>query len=284
MRALSVVAVALLLVVAGCGSPGGSGTPTGTADSPTASPTATAAGNGTGAAAIPGVTDGALTDPAALADAHEAALLNDSFETRLVANATERVPTSGNTTSVVNTSTLQQVVAEADGQPYQYRLRNRVLGTQFDVWANESVEVTRAMQGGTVFRYQFGEPQSASLVTGSDMLRSYLSLGNYSVTNTTTRDGTTLVTLSADELAVEETDGLFVRNSENVSNYSSTVVVDGEGRVRSLDVRAAYTVEGRAGTIDVSYRIVRVGGVQTQRPDWVATAFERRAAQGNASA
>ncbi|WP_254537271.1 DUF7537 family lipoprotein [Halomarina litorea] len=282
MRALSVVAVALLLVVAGCGSPGGSGTPTGTADSPTASPASTT-GNDSGAASLPGVTDGQLTDPAALADAHEAALLNDSFETRLVVNATERVPTSSNGSAVVNTSTLQQVVAEEGGRPYQYRLQNRKLGSQFDVWANDSVEVTRAMQGGTVFQYKFGQPQSTASVTGANVVRSYLSLGNYTVTNTTTRDGATLVTLSADELAADERDGLFVRRSENVSNYSSTVVVDGEGRVRSLDVRAEYTVDGKAGAVDVSYRLVRVGGVETQRPDWVATAYDQRARQGNAS-
>lgn len=287
MRALPAVALALLLVVAGCGTPGGTGTPTGTTDAPTATDTATStatptAGNGS-AASIPGIEDGELTDAGALARAHQRALVNDSFETRLVVNATERVPTGGNNTAVVNTSTLQQVVAEAGARPYQYRLRNRALGTQFDVWANDSVQVTRAMQDGSVYQYQFGDPQSPASVTGSTLVRSYLSLGEYTVVNRTTSEGTTLVTLRADDLAPEETDGLFVRRSENVSNYASTVVVDGEGRVRSLDVRATYTVDGEAGGVDVSYDVVRLGGVATQRPDWVATALDRRAGQDNAS-
>lgn len=286
MRTLPTVAIALLLVVAGCGSPGGSGTQTGTAtDAPTATETtatATAAGNDS-AASAPGVANGELTDAGALATAHRRALVNAGFETRLTVNATERIPTSGNGTSVVETSTLQQVVSERGARPYRYRLRTRQLGSRFDAWANDSLQVTRAMRGESVVRYQFGDPQSPASVTGSSLLRSYLSLGTYTVVDRTTREGTAFVTLRADELATEETDGLFVSGSKNVSNYSSTVVVDGEGRIHSLDVRANYTIDGQAGSVDVSYRLVRLGDVRVERPDWVTAALERRGEGTNAS-
>ena len=168
------------------------------------------------------------------------------------------------------------MVAESGTQPYQYRLQNPALGVRFDVWANGSMEVTRAMQGETVVQYRFDRPQKARSVTSRGAIERYLSLGEYRVTDRTTRNGTTLVTLRADEFAVEETDGLFVKGSENVSNYSSTVVVDGEGRVRHLTATADYTIDGEDATLDMEYRLLRLGGVSVERPGWVATALERR--------
>jgi hypothetical protein len=275
MRTTAVALVALSLVLAltlaGCGAPQGSD-----AGSPTPSPTATERPDADPLArSIPGVDGDGLADPGALASAHERSLVATSFETRLVANATERLP-DGDGGTLVESSTLQQVAAEAGPDAYRYRLQTRPIGSRFDVWANDSVQVTRAARDGTVRRYQVGTPQSPAAVTGAALVEEYLSLGEYAVAGATGRGEAARLTLRADALAVDETDGLFVRGSENVSNYSSTAVVDREGRVRALDVRADYTIDGRPATVDVSYRLVRTGGVTVDRPAWVATATEAR--------
>lgn len=268
MRALRVVAVALLLVTAGCGGLGGSSgtaTPNGTT-----AETADDAGGDAGALTIPGVEDGRLTDSAALVDAHRRALTNDSFESRLRSNLTQRVPTSSNTTQLVETTITQRVVAERGARPYRYRRTDRATGTTFQAWGNDTVQAVRGLQNDRVVTRRVGQPESPAAITTARPLAEYLSLGEYRVVERTTRDGERLAVLRADGLAVENDSGLFVSGSENVSNFSATAVVDGDGRIRSLSLTADYTIDGEAATVDLTYEVVRIGGVSFEQPDWAA--------------
>jgi len=268
MRGLRVVAVALLLVTAGCGGLGGSpetATPDGTA-----AETADDAGGDTEALAVPGVEDDRLTDSAALVDAHRQALTNDSLESRLRSNLTQRVPTSSNTTRLVETTITQRVVAERGARPYRYRRTDRATGTTFQAWGNDTVQAVRGLQGDQVVTRRVGQPESPAAITTARPLAEYLSLGEYRVVERTTRDGERLAVLRAEGLTVEDDSGLFVRGSENVSNFSATAVVDGDGRIRSLSLTADYTIDGEAATVDLVYEVVRIGGVSFEQPGWAA--------------
>lgn len=283
MRALPVLAVALLLVTAGCGGLGGS---SGTATPDGAAGTATDAG-GTGTApgaggdlSVPGVENGRLTDPSALADAHRRALTNDSFESRLRSNLSQRVPTSSNSTQVVETTIVQRVVAEPGARPYRYRRTDRATGVTFQAWGNDSVQAVRGIQNDQVVTRRVGQPQSPAAITTARPLAAYLSLGEYHVVERTTRDGEAVVVLRADGLSVENSSGLFVSGSENVSNFTATAVVGGEGRIRSLSLSADYTIDGEAATVDLTYEVVRIGGASFERPDW-ATAIIAAGDGGN---
>jgi len=264
MRALPVVAVALLLVTAGCGGFGGS---SGTPDANSSNSTTSTPAEGVD---VPGVKDGRLADPAALGAAHQRAVGNDSFESRLRSNHTQRVPTSQNSTATVETTITQRVVAAAGTRPYRYRRSDRATGVTFQAWGNDSTQAVRGIQDGSVVSRQLSRPQSPSTITSAKTLAEYLSMGEFRVADRTTRDGEQFVVLRAEGLSVENRSGLFVSGSRNVSNFSATAVVDGEGRIQSLSLSADYTIDGEPATIDLTYELLRIGGVDFERPDWAA--------------
>ncbi|MFD1511856.1 hypothetical protein [Halomarina rubra] len=277
-RALPVVAMALLLVTAGCSLPGGGdGTPTAGSPEPTTgttTPSATPTTNGTpGDVSIAGVEDGRVVDASALAAAHEEALAADSMETRLVQDASIIVPTGPNSSQVANATIVQQVVAEAGGQPYRYRLEQRGIGFTAQVWGNDSVEVTLPSQAGETQPPRVGEPQDRSLITSTNAIGTYLDRGNYTVTGTTTEGNRTLVTLEADELTVENDTDLFVRGASDFENYRSTVVVSEDGVVRSLEITAEYTLRGERRDLSITYEVLRQGNVSFEQPEWARTAL-----------
>lgn len=270
-RALSVVAMALLLVTAGCSLPGGGdGTPT--AGPPetdaTTAPSTDGATNGTENVSIAGLEDGRVVDAQALAAGHQEALSARSLETRLVQNASIVVPTGPNSSQVVATRVVQQVVAEAGGSPYRYRLDQQGIGFTAQVWGNDSVQVTLPSQAGEPQPARVGEPQDVSLITSSNAITNYLQRGNYTVTNTTTDGNQTLVTLQTDELVVENDSDLFVRGASDFGNYSSTVVVSGDGVVQSVDISADYALRGERYDLAIEYRVLRQGGVTFEQPEW----------------
>lgn len=287
-RALPVVAMALLLVTAGCSLPGGGGdeSPTtgteGTTDTSdatdgettdsTTSPTQGTAG--TPDVSIPGIEDGRVVDAEALASAHQEALSARSMETRLVENASIVVPTGPNTSAVTDASIVQQVVAAAGGSPYRYRLDQQGIGFTARVWGNDSVQVTLPSQAGETQSPRVGEPQDVSLITSRNAISNYLGYGNYSVAETTTEGGQTRIVLQTDELTVENDSDLFVRGASEFQDYTSTVVVSEDGVVQHVDISATYLLDERR-QLDITYDVVRQGNVSFEQPEWARRALEQ---------
>lgn len=276
-RALLVVAVAVLVVTAGCSFLGGGGESTPTNGTTGANAT-TGTPDGTTTTATPvsvaGVEDGRLVDPAALADAHRRALVAGSFETRRVQNASIVVPTGPNTTQVARTTVLQQVVAEDGARPYRYRQSNSALRFTLQVWGNDSARVFRALQGDEVVRApSVDDPDPVSGLTSRDAIAEYLRAGNFTVADATSANGTRVVTLRADELAVENDTDLFVRGASNYGDYSATAVVAEDGVVRSLTVTASYELRGERRDLAVSFEVLRTGDVTVEQPTWARRAL-----------
>ncbi|MWG35471.1 DUF7537 family lipoprotein [Halomarina oriensis] len=275
-RALPALVVALLLVTAGCSLPGGGEQSPTTAPGESPSPVPTD-GSPTGTAgdvAVPGVEDGRLVDAEALATAHAEALTASSFETRRVQNASVVVPTGPNSSQVARTAIVQQVVAGEGGSPYRYQQTDSATGFRLQAWGNDSVRVFRALQGDEVVRPpSVGESEPVSSLVSQRSLRAYLESGNFTVQETTTRNGTTLVTLTADELAVENDSDLFVRGSSDYEEYDATVVVSESGVVRSLELSATYDLRGERRDLAITYEVVRQGGVEFEQPEWAARAL-----------
>ena len=279
-RALPVLAVTLLLMTAGCSFLGGGDESTPTNATTTNATTATAettAGTPvttTDGASLAGVEDGRLVDAAALADAHQRALVAQSFETRRVQNASVVVRTGPNSSEVARTTLTQQVVAGEGGRPYRYHRSDSAIRFTLQAWGNDSTRVFRALQGQEVIRApSVVDPEPVSSVASRNTVADYLRAGNFSVADRESVNGTTLVTLEADELTVENDSDLFIEGSSNYRNYSSTVVVGEDGIVRELTVSATYELRGERRDVSVSFRVLRLGNVTVEQPAWARRAL-----------
>jgi hypothetical protein len=252
-RTVAVLGLALCLVLAGCG--GGAG------DTPTP-----------GQSPAPGIEDGALTDTGALLDAHESALAESGFVSVVTreGDLLQTVQRNGSTQEVlVDTRVNQTVYATAALSGYVSTTRTEYdgrSGSQIDRWANESVQYTRLVVGEQQ-RIQRSQPQDAAAVTSRSLLSAHLQSGNYSVVDVSGAGDDRRITLSATGATDDPT--LATGEGRQLTEYGGTLVVDGEGRVRSLDATFTYTVDGETATLESTYSLRATGGVSIQRPDWL---------------
>lgn len=254
MRAVPALVLAALLVLSGCGALGGS--------TPTPSPTP-----GATADAVPGVSDGRLADPGALLAAHESALVETGFESDFRVNATERFQGE-----VFDASRRQRTVAEPGGDEYVFRA-TQATGVRFDTWGNRSVSVTRGQAGNTT-RYQVGQATGTEVLTNRAGLRPFLTATAFEVEDVEERDARTLVTLvSTGTPDPAASPGVVPDNATDLREYQVRAVVDTSGRVLSFEARAGYTLDGEAGSMAVTYAVVRLDRPAVERPAWAAEAL-----------
>lgn len=251
-RPLATLALAALLVLAGCNfGPGGSGT---------SEPTATLSDGET----PPGVENGTLTEPDALLANHTRLLVESGFETDVQTNAT--VKQLGRVQQVAR---RHQTIVEPGRSAYVYRVTNPE--SRIDVWGNESVVVSRARSGNETNYQRSDQPADTAVLSGQALLSRFLADGEYRVAAVDRRDGATYTTL---ETSTRPSDpGIFPQNASDVRDYTATLVVDGEGRVHSFVATATYTLDGEQGSYRVEYTLVRTDRPTVERPDWVEPAL-----------
>jgi hypothetical protein len=255
-RPLAALALAFLLTTAGCSALTDLG---GTDGTPTPSEVT-----------APGTADGQLTNRTVLLEAHRTALVETGFETTVQVNATaERQTRQGTQLATVERDQRTTVVREGAG--YTLQLVNAGSGAQFDEWANESVRATRLQASGQT-RYRTGPPRQTNRLTGTRFVQSYLD-GNLTVESVEETDGEPRVTLTSTTPPAAQT--AFPKNATDVRNYEARLVVDGEGRIRSLVVTADYTIRGEDAGLRVEYELVRTGVDAVDRPGWVENATQQ---------
>jgi hypothetical protein len=281
-RLLGVVAVATLLVTAGCGGVfGGDGA------TPTAAPTSTAAPpDGTDSTAPPTVddttevegqteppfpadrlppgveTDGSV-DLGRLTEAHRNSLDGAAFTLGL--NLSRRlVAADGNTTRI---DAVQR--ARTDGSQYltTFRQEGRFVLAQ-TTWGNDSVAVARVDTGDGV-RYQRAQPDVVQgNLSGVRFARQFAENATYTVAVV----GEDRVVLTADS-AAPGLAGQIGTTVTNVTSYDGRLVVDQEGRIRQFDAVVAVELQGGTGTVDATMRLSAVGTTTVERPGWVSEAL-----------
>ncbi|WP_336036333.1 hypothetical protein [Halobacterium yunchengense] len=251
-RRLVPVAVAALLVVAGCtGLPGES--------TPTASPETVDPAE---ADLPPGVSERGVTNASALAAAHDATLRAEGF---VLEGTFERDPPSGakqtrNYTTVVAPGgerfrTAVTTVYEGSDEPDASGARRM----QTRAWSNGSVTLRAVTIHGETAVSTVADLSTSLSVTRAPQLRSYLEVGAYDVERVVVRDDHAFTTLVA-----EHASGAV---GEDVS-FDARLVVDERGVVHEADV----AVSGPDGVRDdARYEVVRFGG-SPERPEWVEDA------------
>jgi len=258
-RPLAAVALCLVVALAGCSLPSDSSgaeltTENGTiGDSSSLELTTENAPPGVSADA------GTLADADALLAAHNESLVVSGFVTEVRANAT--VVRNGQRQQVRRT---QIVRAESGLDAYNTTVRNP--SSRFDIWGNDSIQAVR-LQTRDDIQYGTSKPRPAATLTGTGLLSRYLTTGNWSVTNATTRGGEPVFTLRSTAVPTEA--NAVPENATNLREYGAVAVVDSAGRVRYFEATGTYTLDGESASFTVSHRVVSEGQT-VDRPSWVA--------------
>lgn len=252
-RTVPAVVVALLLVLAGCSLP---------ADLPGSGPSPTPTADGDGP---PGVEEGRLADGKALLRAHNRTVISTGFESDFHVNGTTTFRGE-----VVELEQRQRTVVEPGAAEYWFSFTKNVPATRSDVWGNSTMQASRAQSNAQTVYNTRRQPTPPRQLSATQTLGTVILGRNFSVTSVDRTNGTVLYTLR------QEGGGPgfhLPKNATNVSNYNATLVVDRKGRIRSFEASANYTVNGQPGSMSIRYRLVRVGGIDVERPDWVSTAL-----------
>jgi hypothetical protein len=226
-----VLALVTALAVAGCA--GGLTGETGPSDPTDVSP-----------GAVPGVTNGTLSNASALVEANRNAVTTDGA----VLQVNQSSPRSTISTRLVvgaNLSTyrLSGTGSVGDGQP-----------TSIDQWSNETTRFVRtASDTETNYRVVEGHGDRLTILASVERL---LSTGEFQVANETAGDG---VVLTAD--SVSETGAPTV----DAESFDGRLVVSESGQIQSAS--AAVTQGGE--TVTASYELRQAGVESVPRPDWI---------------
>lgn len=255
------LAVACLVVLAGCSLP--SGGPA----SPTASPTPPSTAEPE--PFPPGVSADGIENGTALYAAHVDAITAAGYVAVAAVNTTVQ-----RSAFLIDIQSRARIRVEPNASSYHEQ--RRVVGGPADrheaFWANGSVEFRRQVGGGEP-EYERREPRSPRAIAGRRLLLPLLQGGDYAIESVNETAGTATVVLVADSVAdPEAVRRALPSEADSVGAFRARVVVEGE-RIRSLVADVEFGIEGTNRTHHVEYELVRTDGVSVERPDWVDDAI-----------
>ena len=288
MRQLAALAVALLLVTAGCNAfpSGGAATVETTSGDATDETTVDATDETTvdatdettvdatdettaSDADLPsGLSASGVTDPWKLADAHRAALNETSYTvgTNLTARENGTVLARWNSTVKVAAGGLPLLNRYEVGGERPNAIGS--FGHDVEAWIDEN-RTLYAMEGpnGTTYQRAPAESRPPSQPAGRDHLYLLFVGLDTTVTGTETRDGTTLYRVNSTGVADAEVLADELR-TETVENASLSALVTEDGLVREYHVEYAGTVENATIRVERTTRFANLGETTVERPPW----------------
>lgn len=262
--------VALLVVLAGCGT--GPSSPTATdapgptaTDTPTPTPSPTAgSGPDLDPTTIPGVrADG--VNATRLTAAHDAALNRTAYTLNL---------------SVRRGDTRQRIVVATEG-PVPALLRREAGSRVREEYFAEGRFYRREVADGNV-SYQVGTFVGNPAFTGAAVIREYMSAAQYEPAGTATRGDEPVVVLAADREDLRPNDVIPVDGTES---FGSRVLVDADGVIRAFSfVATGTTAGGSPFVVRVELRVTGIGDTVVGSPDWLDEAREATSDDGTTTA
>jgi hypothetical protein len=269
------LALAALLVLAGCGGsvPGGE-EPT---DAATLTPATVPSAAPETLARVPGYGERRLADPAAAARGHRRALDATSYRIERVREVTGRNGT-------LNAVALSATVA-ADREAYRFSRIERSTRAwvasepyaRIDIWYRNTSVRNRFLNADRTARYwgtnisrrggPVTDPTQASVVVDA------LGAASYEVENTTRTGDHTVYRIAGGE-RTERGLGPVPPLVSTPRNLSLTARIRDDGAVLAYDLRYRATFENRTVTVRERHRVTRVGTATVERPEWLARANE----------
>lgn len=206
-----------------------------------------------------GITKDGVTDAGAAAQEHRDALSDVSYTLELTA-VREVEGASGEPVEVT-----QQLRNDGDGTILTTIDRRGSAPYSLSIWTNESMAVRQVNRNGET---SYSRPDASDIrqgATGSGTIREVLAAGVFEPTEVKD-DGEWRVVLTAEEPTTDAAEALGV---ESVSEFSGTVEIDAEGRVRAMEVEMTFTdTRGNRITQTLTQRVTDVGSTTVERPDW----------------
>lgn len=248
----SAVLVALVVLIAGCGSaPAPTGDDGGGANTPTLEYPA-------------GTNESGIVDQETVVSTHDSILSNQSY----AITAIQRVGDAEQRVTIRSNPDEMRATATAAGAGQLSGTELYITESQVYIKRGTGEDVQYAVQQPTVnFSTQHRRQMGVGYVVG------VLDAGQFEPVGQTTINGTPVW-----EFQLAEYSGSQALPA-NVTNSSATVMIDGDGVIRAADV--SVTASGSQGTnIDIKYRVDQIGGVSVSEPSWLSEAK----AQTNASA
>jgi hypothetical protein len=263
-RGLDPVALALLVLLAGCG---------GLSFAPDRTPTSDADAEAPADPPDypPGLSDEGVTGPHALSEAHADSLSNVSFESTMSTTVTD-----ANGTVVRETEWTLRRESDADGYHFVGTRRESGLGPaergrlNFSQWTDGEVTATRVVDEDAT-RYQFVRERRRPPVSLHGDVYGRLVAIETRTTGFTRDDGALFHVLGTRFTRNDSVPPLY--DEASLTSFSMGVEPDGTIRYYRLEFEAL--LDGRNVTVTADYRVERTGGVDVSRPPWVATAAER---------
>lgn len=261
-RTFAALGVALLVVTAGCSgalNDDGPATTESGEDATASTATTTEQTDPSEMSLPPGVTEAGLENVSALLEAHNRSLDGAAYSVEV------SVDGDGQQASVAMTR-------GADAS----RLRVETGNTTIQGWQEGARTVTaQSADGQTQYRYAYGDSGSR-VGSGFQMysgvtdvvVGTYLTAGDFNATEVVTRDGTTLLELTADRANRTAVEQVGSRNT-TVESFEATALVDENGVVHGLDASLTQTVDGETRTGSVSYELTDLGSASPEEPDWL---------------
>lgn len=250
-RPLLVVAMAAMLVLAGCS--GGQGTET---TSPTTAPTTDPGDDGTGVDDVETQRwmDGDGVDAESLVNAHYASLNGQSHRIDTYQNSTGMLSLERTATQRVGADGT--TILEADSISSNGNFSTRAFVN--DTWViTESKNATRTISSA------YRPPDTDAEFNQSQSLVQYVALGNYSVNRTFEVDGETRIEYVA-------TGPADTQAAQSITSFDGRFVVSTDGRIHSLTVNATQEAQYGEAVSHFEYTVSQVGDVDVSTPSWVA--------------
>lgn len=271
-QSLLVLAVAVMLVLAGCSGSGGSDPEATTGETPgaTATPTDQPESTISDPTELSGVSEDGVNATALFVN-HARTLANESG---YATSDTYRIAERGSDNESV---TRKQLRSSATQQRSLYSIDRRSSVGEQTRATNRTTYWTVEDGSATVYS-RFESAGSVSYEADDDPYRNFTTfyrqssvydqttlLFNFDLSydGTVDRDGRTLFRFTADS---------FVEGSSfsgNATDPSATVLVDGDGIVRSAEWTVDVTQDERSATITYSYQVDAVGDTTVEEPDWL---------------
>lgn len=144
-------------------------------------------------------------------------------------------------------------------------------GRVAEAYRNETTFVTREFRGNdsqyTVQELDRSYPAEHARIAGTETIDLVVRNANFTAEAVLEhRDGSTYIQYALEEARVNA--------SANVSFATGSIVVDQSGVVHSASLRVEGTNQGARYLVDMQYRLVGLGNVPVDRPDWVDEAVQ----------
>lgn len=217
----------------------------------------------------PGLSEEGVTDPLALAEAHQQALDNESYTmsttfayrtlngTVLGQGATAtRVAPGGESYYSVTSQRNENASETLEGDTYD-----------IEVWANETGAAVARNVPDSEITYELQDRSNAPMSPNSqwETLYSAFATTNTTLVGEVERDGTTLYKIASTSPTDEAVAG-------QTSDF--TALVDADGVVRSFQMTQRTTIDDEQATFTTTFHVTQIGNTTVEQPDWYDQAVE----------